>query len=208
MLLACCLFLVQASTAQKSVSIVEWNFFSQKNGGTDNLTPTNLHADLSATGLIRGKGLTAIADKTSGYWGASNFSVSQEGPEEAIEKEKFITFSITSNGKKTLSLKEIKPMKIRIFSVGPINYLVQYSTDGTNFNEIAKTKVDRPEKQSDLLIPSINLSNIRDLQNIENGKTVQFRIVPWGASRQAFSHFYLGSKYDVPSLSIVGGFNK
>ncbi|MBK0383570.1 hypothetical protein I5M32_11435 [Pedobacter sp. SD-b] len=192
--------------AQKSTTVISWNFYGQTAGAADKFAPTSISSDLSSGGITKGSGLTMGMEKLKNYWGAKGFSLSQTGPEEAILNNKYITFSITSNSSKSLSLKEIKPLKIRIFSVGPNHLLLQYSFDGNTYKDITTLKMDRPEKQSDLLLGAVDLSTVKDLQNIGQGKTVYFRIVPWGATKEAYNDFYFGSQYDVPSISILGSF--
>jgi hypothetical protein len=193
--------------SQKAEPIVSWNLFTQLGGGEDMLMPTTMSTDVKSGGLMRGKGIAINnALKQPKYWGGKGFSANQDGPEDGIKKEKFISFSFTTSSAKSLSLEEIKPVRTRIFSIGPFNYTFQYSLDGINYTDIKTITVEKPSKLSDVVTPAINLSGIKDLQKIASGKTVFMRIIPWGAKGAEYNDFYLGSSYDYASLTVTGNF--
>jgi hypothetical protein len=201
------MLLALTSFAQKSETIVSWNFFTQIEGGIDNLIPSIMSADVTSKGIVKGKGLSKNNEfKQPKYWGAKGFSFDKNGPEDGVKKEKFITFSFTTNAVKSLSLDEIKPLRIKISSIGPVNYTFQYSFDGVEFKDITTIKVDNPVKFSDVITPAVKLSDVKDLQKIATGKTVYMRIIPWGAKGNEYNDCYLGSSYDYAALTVTGNF--
>ncbi|RZJ23609.1 MAG: hypothetical protein EON51_01630 [Acinetobacter sp.] len=192
------------SHAQKNKSLVSWNFYGQVNGGTDNLLPDDLNDGLTATGITKGAGMRNDVIKFAHYWGGRGSSIDKSGPQDAIAKNKFFSLSFTPKAGKSLSLSAIKPLKIRIFSVGPTNLLLQYSLDGTLYKDITTLTIERPKIFSDLELPGCDLSAIKELQQVQAGTTVSFRLVPWGATTDNYSNLYLGSVNNGPSLVFVG----
>ena len=192
------------SYAQKNKPVVSWNFYEQVNGGADNLLPDELNDGLTATGLTKGAGMRNDVIKFTHYWGGRGSSTNKTGPEEAIVKSKFYTLSFTPKAGKSLSLNSIKPLKIRIFSVGPTHLLLQYSLDGTLYKDITTLTIERPKIFSDLELPGCDLSAIKELQQVQAGTTVSFRLVPWGATTDNYSNLYLGAVNNGPSLVFVG----
>jgi len=117
-------------------------------------------------------------------WGGVNWHFSGPNlPQDAIDAESYVTFTITPRFGVKVSLTEIETYNIRRSGTGPTTGIWQYSIDGTNFMNINSTLswgtitdgTGNPQ-------PAIDLSGISDLQNLTSTTTVTFRIVNWGAT--------------------------
>ncbi|WP_169303366.1 glycosyl hydrolase [Pedobacter cryophilus] len=187
-----------------TTELASWNFFNQTGGGTQAMAPTFLNSSLNSSGLIKGSGVTNVTATTDRLWGARAWSLDLTGPDAGITGNKFFTFSFTPKADNFVSFTEINPFKIRISSLGPINYSIQYAIGNEAFKDITVLNIIRPSTTSNFTLPVIDISGISELQNVSPNKTVNFRIIPWGATNNEFSHFYLGDLTNVNSFGING----
>ncbi len=190
--------------AGATTELASWNFFNQTGGGAQGLMPTFLNSSLNATGLVRGNGVTNVDATADRLWGARAWSLNTVDAVSGINNNKFLTFSFTPKENNFVSFTQINPTKIRIASLGPINYTFQYSIGNSAYTTITTLNVARPTSTSNFILPSIDLSSISILQNVSSTKTVNFRIIPWGATNSEFSHFYLGDQSNTNSFSLNG----
>jgi hypothetical protein len=184
--------------------LAAWNFFNQTGGGQQRMLPTQLNDALNSSGLIRASGINNVNATADRVWGGRGWSLSTDSPESGITNNRFFTFSFTPKENNFVSFGQINPINIRVSSLGPINYTFQYSINNGVFNHITTLSIARPTATSNMILPAINLAGISDLQNVSSAKTVNFRVIPWAASNNDFSQFYLGDLTNVNSLTING----
>lgn len=183
---------VKTIQTPSTTELANWNFTNQTGGGAQGLIPAVLNSAVNSTGLIKGSGVTNVDATSDKLWGARGWSLNTTGPEAGISSNKFFTFTFTPKENNFVSFTQIDPLKIRVSSLGPINYTFQYAIGTGAYTTITTLSIVRPSSTSNFTLPMVNLSAISELQNVSPNKSVNFRVIPWAASNNDFSHFYLG----------------
>ena len=185
-------------------SLATWNFFNQTGGGTQGLAPTFLNNAINSSGLVKGSGVTNVNATSDRLWGARGWSLDQTNFDSGIANNRFFTFSFTPKDNNFVTFSQISPFNIRVSSLGPINYAIQYAIGNDSYKNIINLTITRPSVTSNFTLPNVDLSNITELQNVSPNKTVNFRVIPWGATNNDFSQFYLGDLTNNVSFGVNG----
>jgi|GEM_PF-1788135 len=194
---------IYPTSFELSALLVGWDVNDLINSGPSPFNPTYLHSSINAGGLTRGTGLGAATG--SNAWGANGFNVPSQL--DAINTNKFATFTITPSFGVIVSLTTIEPYNIRRSNTGPILGRWQYSVNGVDFfdigSEISWGDILGTPGNPHL---AIDLSGIAALQNLTSTTTVTFRIVSWGATN-AVGTWYFENATSGNDLVIRGNIN-
>lgn len=160
--------------------------------------------NLVVGGLTRGSGIGTTGTPAANAWGGTGFSATSAV--EAVDENEFVTFAITADEGYTFSIESIEPYNIRRSNAGPNTGQWQYQLDGGTFVNIGSeitwggTTTNAGNNQ-----PAIDLSGIADLQDIDAGTTVTFRILLWGATGTTGTWYLNGHNNATnPTLTILG----
>ncbi len=167
-----------------------WEVSGLIGSGDSPFAATTANPAVTIGGLTRGAGLSTGA--LNNVWGGTNWETVDNDKQNAIEEDNFFTFTITPNVGELLSLTSISPYNIRRSGTGPSNFVWQYSIDGSNFIDITETLTTLNTTAAGNNLAAINLSNISDLQELDENTTVTFRIVAWGATNNGGT-FYINN---------------
>ena len=173
------------STGNAQGTIAGWDVSTLPGGtgiwGPSPLPATTISPNATIGGMTRGSGvLTPSGSISAGRaWGGTGWNVATSAL--AISGNKFITFTVKANSGYTVSLSAINPFDYRHSATGPISGLIQYSLDGTTFNDITTVSFPTALATGDH-VGSTDLSGISALQNVSSSTTITFRIVPYGAT--------------------------
>lgn len=170
-----------------------WNMTGQTGFGTSPIAPTFVSTDAVVTeNLTRSAGFTTTqgtAPAQTNRWGgrtaAANVTTALGGSGGSL---RVFTFAIKPQTGSTLSFGSISPISVWVSSTSPLNYLMQYSLDGTAYTDII-THTITATAQSLKTIPQTDLSSITALQNVPASQTIWFRIVPYGGSSSGDFNF-------------------
>lgn len=175
------------------------------NYGTSPLAPTSSNPDLTIGSLTRGSGVTTSGTAAAKGWGGTGWNNSTA--DANITANKFITFTVSPNAGRSLSLSSLSTFDYRHSPAGPTSALIQYSIGSGSFTDITTVSLPSSDGGGSTAGP-ISLSGIAALQNIDPETVVTFRIIPFGASG-ATGTFYI---FDVasstePDLAFMGTIN-
>lgn len=181
-----CLFAVFISTS--NAQIAAWEF----NGNAGNevtVAATTLNANLAATSVSRGAGLTAAS--LSNAFSSTNFTVGGTFA-EAVTNNTYLQFTIAAAATYKVSLSTLDA-NFRRSSTGPNTFQWQYSLDGfaTAGIDIGGAITYTSTASNGTAQPQIDLSVISALQDVVNPAVITIRLYGWGASASTGS-FALG----------------
>jgi len=158
--------------------IVAWQFgVPAATGSETTYNATTNNENINTSILTRGAGIR-VNPLANGFT-SDNWNSSSPTKLEAISYNEYIEFKIQPKVGFSTSLSTLNA-KIRRTSNGPKNYSWQYSINGVTFINIFDTIVSvvtDGQEQKEIL-----LSSISELQNVDNGTIITFRIYAWGAS--------------------------
>lgn len=184
----------------RSAIISAWDFSTQTGGvnnfGVSPLSPTTADVNITATALTRGAGISTTGTGAVNAWGGTGFITTSPNLANAIAADEFITFSVSANAGFELSLSSIDAYNIRRSGSGPTTGQWQYSLGGGSFNDIGSaitwgtTTTSAGNNQA-----AISLSGISELQGVDSGISVLFRVVTWGATNSGGT-WYLNDPAD------------
>lgn len=202
MLLIALTFSVLDGQAQVYAS---WNMFGQTGFGTNPIAPTFVSADAEIVeNLTRSAGFsttqgtaTAQTNRWGGRSAAATVATALGGGGGTL---RVFTFAIKPKDGSTLSFGSISPISVWVSSTSPLNYLMQYSTDGSAYTDIT-THTITATAQSLKTIPQTDLSGIAALQNVPSTTTIYFRIIPYGGSTSDFNFVYFTAPTNISSSS-------
>lgn len=185
--------------------IASWNMFGQTGFGTSPIAPTFLSPDaVMVENLTRSVGFsttqgtaTAQTNRWGGRSAAASVTTALGGSGGTL---RVFTFAIKPQTGSTLSFGSISPISVWVSSTSPLNYLMQYSTDGNAYTDIT-THTITATAQSLKTIPQTDLSGIAALQNVPSTTTIYFRIVPYGGSTSDFNFVYFTAPTNISSSS-------
>lgn len=170
-------------TLEQNALIAAWEVFGLNNPTVpvSPFSPTSSNIGVSIGGLTLSPSLSFGTGFNA--WGATNwFNMGVDMPQDAINAESFVTFTITPNSGAELSFTSIEPYNIRRSTTGPTTGLWQYSINGGAFFDIGSSITwGGTTSATGNAQVAIDLSGIPALQNLTSDSTVTFRIVNWGA---------------------------
>ncbi len=191
------------------ITLAAWNpsTFTQGGNTVTNFVATTLNTNMtSPLALTRGSGVDLPGSAASnGYWGGNDWVTTTAS--DGITNNKFLRFSLKSKNGKSVNYHSIDKLNIRINSIGPIKFQIDYQVDAGIFRPVATLSGPTRVTGNSALGP-INLSNIAGLQDVPTTSTITFRITPFDASAIS-STFLIGSgTLDTdPDLVITGGYS-
>jgi guanyl-specific ribonuclease Sa len=158
--------------------LADWDVNGQTSFGTQGLTATNVATGISdSMGLTRASGVSTSGSGAANAWGGSGWALTSAA---GISGNKFVTFGLTVSPDSTASLSAID-MNYRHSSTGPASGYWQYQINSGAWNLIGDFPSEFPNTSTSPMA-EINLSGLASLQNLTAGTTVNFQIVPYGAS--------------------------
>jgi|GEM_PF-497832 len=189
-------------------NLLAWQFSAVSGVVAGSLNATTNNSYLNTSVLSRGTGLTALSLARGYYstvsaYGAAGSSANSKAT--AIANNDYYTFTVKPKIDVVVSLATLN-VKLRKNGNGPTMASWYYSLDGTNFKEITQsTNLLVGDTEGDLQ-PTVDLSSIAELQNLDDTKTVIFRVYGWGALTNAggFGIGRYGAGDTTPSLSVGG----
>ena len=189
-------------------TLAAWNpsTFTQGGRSVATFAPTTLDANMTAPlALTRGSGLSVPAtDASNGYWGATGWSATTAAA--GISANDFLTFSLKSTNGKSVNYHSIDKLNIRINSIGPIQYQIDYKLDNGSYRPCA-TLAGPTRTTGNYSLGPIDLSDISGLQDVSSSSTVTFRITPFDASSSTGTFLIGSGTGDTnPDLMILGGY--
>lgn len=166
------------------------------------------NSKLEVSTLNRGAGFTALS-LSRGYYSTvsayGSIGSSANSKSTALANDNYYTFTVKPKTDIVVSLTALNA-KLRKNSAGPTMVSWHYSLDGTNFTEIPNSaNIMAGDSEGDVQ-PTVDLSSISALQNIDDTKTVTFRLYASGATTSS-GGFGIGrypSGDTTPSLSVSG----
>ena len=157
-------------------------------------------AGLSVGGLTRGSGVSGIVpsggSSAAKGWGGTGFNSTSTITDAvgAVNANKFVFFSISTDGLSELSISSIDAYNVRRSSAGPASGQWQYQIGTGAFVNIGSTITwGATTSASGNAQSAIDLSAISDLQGIAANTTVTFRLALWGAT-SASGTWYLNGQ--------------
>jgi len=164
--------------------LVAWETNGLSGVTDDGWQSTTTSANVNPSELHRGSGVNA-SSLSNGFastnWTEVDFS-------SAVSAEDYIQFEISVQVGYELSLSSLD-VNLRRTSTGPTDYQWQYSIDGFSslVNNLSGSFTYDGTESNGLGQPTISLSSISDLQNLDHSTVVTFRLYAWGASSTAGS---------------------
>lgn len=165
----------------QSVMLAGWDFNGLTSYGPSPFNPTFLHSDVAAIGLTRGSGVGTTGSAASNAWGGVAWNVANAAA--AISGGKFATFSLSAKPGYRISLSSIDPYNIRRSSTGASTGQWQYSLDGIQYTDLG-SEITWGSVTSGAGNPqtAIDLTSLSTMQRVENGTSIHFRLLSYGAS--------------------------
>jgi len=189
-------------------TLLAWQF-SSLSGVTSGSLNANVNNNyLYTSTLSRGSGLTPLT-LTRGYYstpssyGAAGSTANSKAT--AIANNDYYTFKVKPKTGVVASLSTLDA-RLKNNSNGPNMISWYYSLDGVNFTEITRsTNVFTGNIEGDIQ-PTVDLSAIPELQNLDDTKAVIFRVYGWGALTNSggFGLGRYGAGDTTPSLAVGG----
>jgi hypothetical protein len=169
--------------------LLGWSMTGQSNWGTQGLTATFI-----ATGTINNLGLTRGASiiasggsPAANGWGGRSWSMSSPN----LTGSHSIVFGMKVADGYSTTIDSID-MNYRRSSTGPMNGYWEYQINGGSWNLISDVANQFPSSSNTNqdFIPTLDLSSINQLQNLDSGAEVNIRLTPYGATDTAGT-FYI-----------------
>ncbi|WP_448698342.1 MBG domain-containing protein [Mucilaginibacter sp. AW1-3] len=194
---------VNVATVSSTVTplpILAWDFGPDASNTNATHATTTSDANLVASTLSRGAGLTASG--LAGGFSSSNFTMNGDLA-DAIANNKYYQFTIGANAGKAVSLSTLDA-NLRRSSTGPNAYQWQYSLDGTNFNNIGSPVSYTSTNTNGDPQTQIVLSGISALQNVASGTAITFRLYAYGATATGGTFAFGKPTQPANDLAITG----
>jgi len=167
---------------------------------------------LTVGGLTRASGVSGIVPSGGSAaakgWGGTGFTSTSaiSDASAAISANKFISFTVSTDGLSQLSLSSIDAYNVRRSSSGPTSGQWQYQIGAGAFANIGSTITwGATTSSSGNAQNAIDLSSISGLQGVGPNTTVTFRLALWGASG-ASGTWYLNGQgaTTAPDFQLIG----
>lgn len=187
--------------------VLAWNF-SGITGVVAGSTPPSFTSDQTeGSPLSRGAGLVPASLNNAYYSFFPSGTSSFGGKSNAVANNDYYSFTVKAKSGYNLSLIKLKA-KLRRNSSGPVSYRWMYSVDGINFKEAGDNDMMLLDNtDTGVNQPSVDLSGIAELQNINSSKTITFRLYAWGAT-SATGGLAFGRYDGNDCLSLIGSLQK
>ncbi len=179
-LFICFLSLSNSSFGQK---LLGWDFSANTGLEKTALALVN-NKNLMPSVLIKGEGIQKSGKVLRTFGG--NFKKGHS-KNQALASNDFFEFNVQGKEGYKVSLAALR-VKLRRNENGPSSSCWMYSLNGENFKLIPDSEVEMSSASpSGIVQPSVNLSNISELQNIPSTTTVSFRLYAWAAQGEIAS---------------------
>lgn len=175
-----------------------WETTGQTNWGTQGLTATQTHADVTVGGLTRGSGVDTGSGASANGWGGEAWHA--QTYDDGIAGNRFITFTITPAAGFEVSI-ETFTLHYRRSSAGPIAAALQFQIGNGPFIDVEELSLDAAANTA-AIANDIDLSSILELQGHE-GSTITFRLIPYAAGN-ADGDFYVWGESSDLDLTVQG----
>ena len=174
--------------------IVAWSMNAPNTAGDEpTLDARTLDPNLNMSTLSRGAGIDAAnlvrAFSSDDYTGSFATPGTQT---DALTNDEYFQFEISSSPNYEVSLSTLDA-NFRRSNIGPNTFLWRYSIDGVNFTDIGTPFTYLGSGGNGQPQAQIDLSVLPDLQNVNSGTTITFRLYGWGA-RRADGTFAIGRR--------------
>ena len=187
-------------------TIAAWEVNGVSGYGSSPFTPTTSDTNVTMVGLTRGSGFALSGTAASNAWGGSCTIVANKAA--AISGNSFWTFSVAPKANRKVSFASLDTVWIRRPASGHNAGQWQYQINNNGFvdfgSQLAFVKAGSTTLR-DTILP-ISLSGISALQNIEEGTTVTFRLVLWGATSPTGTTYITNFTNKVGNDLVVNGF--
>ena len=184
-LLAAALAVATLQNDARAVLIAGWDVHSQPGGvnnfGTSPLSPAVSDPGVTVGGLTRGAGLGTTGTGAGRAWGANAWTNNYPN---AVVDGRYITFTLSPNAGKTVSVTNIGIFSYRRSGTGPSGGVLEYQLNAGSFNFITNLAYVNPNSSGSNL-PPVVLNNVPGLQGINPGNTITFRLVNTNATSSA-----------------------
>ena len=170
-----------AVNVSKAQEIVGWEPEGLSNYGPSPWTATISNPNLIIGDLTRGSGIGTGGSAAQNAWGGNSFNYTNAN--DAIINNAFITFTIEPDTGYQISLSTFD-LNYRRSTTGPAYGLLQYKKGNGQYIDIGNLSFSS-SSNSGASILQIDLTEIEDLQTIENGNQITLRIVPFGATNSS-----------------------
>jgi len=181
---------------QLKAQVINWDF--NGNTGSELYVPaTGSDPNTTASQISRGIVIaSAMANTYSGTnWTQTNLLA------DAISNNSYYQFSVQANSGFLLSFSELDA-NFRRSATGPRSFQWRFSLDGTNFINAGSQVTYTGTENDGAIQPSINLNAIPQLQDINSGVTVTFRLYGFNAVNAAGSFGF--GRLNGDDLSLFG----
>ena len=169
--------------------LASWEVSSLTAYGPSPFAATTTDALVTVGGLTRGGGVTTAGTAASGAWGGTGFDGTATLA-DAIARDDHLSFSVSPTA--PLSFTQIPAHNLRRSSTGPSTAQWQYRVGSGPFVSFGSAIILSGTTSSGNLQPAIDLSSVSDLQVVQAGTTVTFRLVLYGASSSGGT-FYINN---------------
>jgi hypothetical protein len=186
-------------------TIAAWEVSGLSNYGPSPFSPFVSDTNLTIIGLTRGSGFNTSGTAVAGTFGGTTISGSSSNSlATAISTNTFFFFAVTPKANRKVSFNRIDTLNIRRSSTAHTTMQWQYQINNNAFVNIGSaitigsvtSSTGNPQRP-------IDLSGISNLQNIEEGTTVTFRLLAWGATGTG-GNFYINNISTLADLVING----
>ncbi|TYR37527.1 hypothetical protein FXV77_05855 [Sphingobacterium phlebotomi] len=160
--------------------LATWNLGgpSPTNGREASVTPTFVKEGMTVSDLSKGPLVKSRQGNARGFSG--HLAKDIRTFDEAFENNAYFEFTIGVEKGHVLSISRLKA-KLRIQEFSAKNFQWTYSLDGTNFKNLHDTAIQMSNlSNSGSNQPSLDLSQIKDLQNVKAKSKITFRLYVWG----------------------------
>ena len=177
LLLAAALAVATLQNNARAALIAGWDVHSQA-GGVNNFGPSPLSATVAdpgvtVGGLTRGAGVGTTGTGAARGWGGNAWTNNYPN---AVADGRYITFTVSPNAGKTVSVTNINIFSYRRSGTGPTGGILEYQLNAGSFNFITNLSYVNPNSSGSNL-PPVVLNNVPGLQGINPGNTITFRLV-------------------------------
>ena len=176
--------------AANSNSIVAWDMVNQTHSGVQALAPNKVNVDVTTVeNLTRGNGVSVSASAPSGAWGGTGWASTAAA---GSSSHKTINFALTVDSDAKLSLSALS-LNYRRDASGPTAVRVQYQLHGGAWTTLTTAALPSSNKHGSSIAP-INIAAVPALQNLAGGTSVNFRLIPYGATSTAAGFYIYNEK--------------
>lgn len=192
------------TTLDPPTNLIIWDPGGLSNFGPNPFNPTYVDNRITVGGVNRGAGVSTNITAAANAWGGHNW---QGGATQDV------TFAVVPKTGYKLSLSSLQ-LSYRISNTGPTTGTLSYSLDnGATYSAVTTFTFSSNTNNSGYTLPSVDLSSIPALQNIDPSTPVKFRLFPTGTDNAGTWYIYkqgliirgyLTSTISAPSVTLSG----